>query len=108
MPTRFRSMLRNRNAPALAVGFFALFMALSGGAYAANQAMFSGRDIKNGSITRADIARETINSHNLEDGHVLRRDLSPDVRESAHEGRHPWHERCRRQGRRERHVRPAG
>ena len=82
MPTRFRSMLRNRNAPALAVGFLALFMALSGGAYAADQTLFSGKDIKNGSITRADLARETINSHNLEDGHVLRRDLSPDVRDA--------------------------
>ena len=77
MPTRFRSMLRNRNAPALAVGFLALFMALSGGAYAADQTLFSGKDIKNGSITRADLARETINSHNLEDGHVLRRTFPP-------------------------------
>jgi hypothetical protein len=72
----FKLFPRRAVPGALGIGIV-LFVTLGGTATAT--VLLTGKDIKNHSLTRADIARETIQSHNIQDGHVMLRDLAPNV-----------------------------
>ena len=71
MLTRIRSL----NSAALVIAVIALFLALSGGAYAAKQTLFSGKDIRN----------ESILSQDIRNGHVQREDLAKNVQSQLDE-----------------------
>lgn len=53
--------LKPKGSAAIVVAIVAVVLAMTGSAFAAKE-LITGRDIKNGSITRADLARNTISS----------------------------------------------
>ena len=62
---RKRWSSQRRPSVALVVSLIALFVALGGGATAANKVLFTGKDIKNGSLTGKDIRGKSIGPKHL-------------------------------------------
>lgn len=74
-------MLRPRRpSPPMAVASIALFVALGGTATAAKVLITSSSQIKNGTIQRADLARDAVNSTRVRDGSLRMEDLSSAAR----------------------------
>jgi hypothetical protein len=69
-----------RPSPSMMVSLLALFIALAGTATAATVLIKSSSQIKDGVITRADLARDLINSSRIEDGAVKLSDINEATR----------------------------
>lgn len=72
-----------RPSPSMAVALVALFAALGGTAVAAKVIITHTSQIKNGAITRQDLAKSVINSGRIQDGSIRPDDLNGKLRSSA-------------------------
>lgn len=68
-----RKHIKRRPSASLIVAILALFVSLGGTGYAA--ITITGRNIKNGSITNADLGTRSVRSSNVEDGSLLSSDF---------------------------------
>jgi hypothetical protein len=67
-----------RPSPALVISCLALFMALTGSAFAVSKATISSKQIVNGSVRTADLAPNSVKSPKIADGTIGAQDLSVD------------------------------
>src|SRR5215208_5932112 len=76
-PTQRTSMKRNllsrRPSPAMVVALVALVSSLTGGAVAAT--LIDGGDIKNGSITKKDLHKNSVNTKKVQNGSLIQKDF---------------------------------
>ena len=70
-----RKLLAQRPSPAMAVAFIALCVGVTGGAFAA--ATIDGGDIENGSITKKDLHKNSVNSKKVENKTLKANDFAP-------------------------------
>ncbi len=70
-----RKLLAQRPSPAMAVAFIALCVGVTGGAFAA--ATIDGGDIENGSITKKDLHKNSVNAKKVENKTLKANDFAP-------------------------------
>lgn len=68
-----RRLLAGRPSPAMLVAIVALVSSLAGGAVAAT--LITGADIKNGSITKRDLKKNSVNTKKVKNGTLLQKDF---------------------------------
>ena len=71
-----RKLLAQRPSPAMAVAFIALCVGVTGGAFAA--ATIDGGDIENGSITKKDLHKNSVNAKKVENKTLKANDFAPE------------------------------
>lgn len=78
MTTQTTQTRKFRPSPALVISCLALFMALTGSAFAVSKATISSKQIVNGSVRTADLAPNSVKSPKIADGTIGSDDLGSD------------------------------